>query len=116
MEHTITLLDFGAKEDNSPSEVFRTHIVELCDAFAANLDRITNGLFAKKLIGQSVLQTTTTEGISTFKKSSKVVHTLYNALLHHENPEQYLSKIFDVLLKEDDQTLTDIVMRIKANL
>ena len=116
MECIVTPLDSTATKDHSPSEIFRAHIDELCDAFAANLDRITNGLFSKKLIGQSVQQSTTTEGITTYEKSSKVVYTLYYALVRHENPEHYLTKIFDVLLKEDDQTLTDIVMKIKANL
>ena len=102
-------------EKTNPSEIFRTHIDDLCDAFAVHFDRIINGLFAKKLIGQSVLESATTEGVSNYCKASKLVHILYGLLLVHKDPDQYLVKICDVLLKQHDQVLTDIVISIRTD-
>ena len=96
-------------EESSPSDTFRIHLHHLCDAFAANLDRISDSLFANGLIGEAVLQSTTIDGVSNYRKARQVVHELYNQLKTHSQPEQYLTMICDVLLKQNDQRLTDIV-------
>ena len=36
-------------------------------------------------------------------------------LLVHKDPDQYLAKICDVLLKQQDQILTDIVISIRTD-
>ena len=58
----------------------------------------------------------TIESGSNYQKASKVVHELYNQLQAHRKPEQYLTKICNVLLKQDDQRLKDIANSIKAKL
>ena len=95
---------------------FRIHLDDLCDAFATNLDWLTNGLFARGIIGQAIQQSTTIEAISDYRKTSKLVHELYKQLQSHNDPKQYLTKICDVLLKQHDQRLIDIVSNIKAKL
>ena len=73
-------------------------------------------MFAEKLIGQAIQQSTSIEAISDYRKASKLVHELYKQLQSHNDPKQYLTKICDVLLKQHDQRLTDIVNNIKAKL
>ena len=58
----------------------------------------------------------TIESGSKYQKASKVVHELYNQLQAHRDPEQYLSKICDILLKQDDQRLKDIANKIHDKL
>ena len=59
----------------------------------------------------------TTEGQSNYQKASKVVHELYSQLQAQRDPEQYLTKVCDVLLKQDDQRLLkDIANSIKEKL
>ena len=58
----------------------------------------------------------TTEGQSSYQKASKVVHELYSQLQAQRDPELYLTKICDVLLKQDNQRLKDIANNIKAML
>ena len=100
----------------SPSEIFRTHIADLSKPVASSLEDIADRLFSERLIGQDLLQSTTTEGVSKDQKARKVVHELFNILQVHRDPEQYLTKICDVLLKQDDQRLKDIANSIKVNL
>ena len=105
----LPFIFIGSKEEPNPSDIFRVHLDHLCDAFAANLDRISDSLFANGLIGEAVLQSTTIDGVSNYRKARQVVHELYNQLKTHSKPEQYLTMICDVLLKQNDQRLTDIV-------
>ena len=102
------------EEKPNPSETFRTYIPDISKAIASCLDEVADKLFAEKLIGQAVLQSTTAEGISNYRKASKVVHELYNQLQAHRHPAQLLTKICDVLLKENDQKLKDIANSIKV--
>ena len=102
------------EERPNPSETFRTYIPDINKAIASCLDEFADKLFAEKLIGQAVLQFTTAEGVSNYRKASKVVHELYNQLQAHRHPVQLLIKICDVLLKENDQKLKDIANSIKV--
>ena len=99
----------GSEEEHNPADIFRIHLDHLCDAFTANLDRISDSLFANGLIGEAVLQSTTIDGVSNYCKARQVVHELYNQLKTHSQSKQYLTMICDVLLKQNDQRLTDIV-------
>ena len=54
--------------------------------------------------------------ICLFISCRKVVHELYSQLQAHSEPKQYLIKICDVLLKQDDQRLKDIANNIKDKL
>ena len=105
----MSFICVGSEEEHNPADIFRIHLSHLCDAFAANLDRISDSLFANGLIGEAVLQSTTIDGVSNYHKSRQVVHELYNQLKTHSQPEQYLTMIYNVLLKQNDQRLTDIV-------
>ena len=99
-------------EESNPSEIFRTHSADLSEAIATDLDRVTDRLFAEKIIGQSKVQFTTTVGVSNYRKARKVVHELFNLLQAHKNPKQYLTQICNVLLKQDDLRLRDIANNI----
>ena len=91
-------------------------MADFTKAIASNLDEITDRLFSERLIGQDVLQSTTTEGISNYRKARKVVHELFNSLQAHRDPKQYLTILCDMLLKQDDPRLRDIANSIKAKL
>ena len=109
-------LSTAIEEESEPLEIFRNHISDLSKGFASCLYEITDSLFSERLIGQNVLQSMTTEGQSNYQKASKVVHDLYSQLQSHREPELYVTKICDVLLKQDDQRLKDIANNIKAML
>ena len=91
-------------------------MADLIKAITSNLDEITDRLFSKRLIGQDVLQSTTTEGVSSYRKARKVVHELFNLLQAHRDPKQYLTTLCEVLLKLDDPRLRDIANNIKTKL
>ena len=101
-------------EESIPSEIFRTSMADLTKAIASNLDEITDRLFSERFIGQDVLQSTTTEGVSNYRKARKVVHELFNLLQAHRDPKQYLTLLCEVLLKQDDPRLSGIANSIKA--
>ena len=112
----IFIFSTTIEEESGPSEIFRNHISDLSKRFASCLYEITDSLFSERLIGQSILESMTTEGRSNYQKASKVVHELYSQLQSHRDPEQYLCKICDVLLRQDDQRLKDIANNIKTKL
>ena len=91
-------------------------MANLIKAIASNLDEITDRLFSERLIGQDVLQSTTTEGVSNYRKARKVVHELFDLLQAHRDPKQYLTLLCEVLLKLDDPRLRDIANSIKGML
>ena len=101
------------EEKPNPSETFRAYIPDISKAIASSLDEVADRLFAEKLIGQAVLLSITAEGVSNYCKASKLVHELYNQLQAHRHPVQLLTKICDVLSKED-QKLKDIANNIKV--
>ena len=111
----IFLFSTAIEEASLTSEIFCNHTSDLSNVFASYLYEITDSLFSEKLVGQSVLQSLTTEGQSNYQKASKVVHELYSQLQAHRDPEQYLTKICDVLLRQDNQRLKDIANKIKLN-
>ena len=91
-------------------------MADLIKAIASNLDEITDRLFSERLIGEDVLQSTTTEGVSNYRKARKVVHELFNLLQAHRDPNQYLVTFCEVLLKQGDPRLRDIANNIKGKL
>ena len=92
----------------------------LVDAITDNLDRVTNGLYAKGLIPmETVNHIQTTTGISHSRKSSQLVSVLQQQLVSigkqsesSLNPEQYLIDICHVLINQQHRTLTDIATSI----
>ena len=107
---------FPAQVEFIPSEIFRTNMADITKAIASNLDEITDRLFSERLIGEDILQSTTTEGVSNYRKARKVVHELFNLLQAHRDPKQYLTILCEVLLKLDDPRLRDIANNIKGML
>ena len=103
------------KESNT-SEIFQSHSADLITSIASDLERITDRLFAENIIGQAIVQFTTLGSESNYSKARKVVYELYSQLQAQRNPKQYLSKICDVLLKQNDQQLKDIANSIIAKL
>ena len=90
---------FPAQVEFIPSEIFRTKMADITKAITSNLDEITDRLFSERLIGEYILQSTTTEGVCNYRKARKVVHELFNLLQGHRNPKQYLTHISNVHLK-----------------
>ena len=113
--YVLSIISVQVDESN-PSEIFHTHSADISEAIANDLDRVTDRLFAEKIIGQSIVQFTTTEGVSNYRKARKVVHELFNLLQAHRNPKQYLTQICNVLLKQDNPRLRDIANSIIAKL
>ena len=103
-------------KEPSSSEIFQSHSADLITSIASDLERITDRLFAENIIGQSIVQFTTVGSEINYSKARKVVYELYSQLQAHSEPKQYLTKICDVLLKQDDQRLKDIANTIKAKL
>ena len=103
------------KESNT-SEIFQSHSADLITSISSDLERITDRLFSENIIGQAIVQFTTLGSESNDFKARKVVYELYSQLQAQRNPKQYLSKICDVLLKQNDQQLKDIANSIIAKL
>ena len=104
------------KNNQNTSEIFQSHSADLITFIASDLKRITDRLFAGNIIGQAIEQFTTLGSESNYFKARKVVYELYSQLQAQRNPKQYLSKICDVLLKQNDQQLKDIANSIIAKL
>ena len=54
----------------------------------------------------------TTEGVSNYRKASRLVNDLYNQLNACSESKQYLTEICDVMLEQDDQALKKIANQI----
>ena len=53
------------------------------------------------------------EGDTAYQKASKLVHELHRQIKSRKDAEQYLMKITDVLLTEEDKTLQDIAEQLR---
>ena len=104
------------EKEPKTSEIFRSHSADLITSIASDLERITDRLFAEDIIEQAIVDITTVGSESNYSKARKVVHELYSQLQAQRNPKQYLSKICDVLLKQDGQQQKDIANSIIAKL
>uniref|UniRef100_A0A1X7SQR2 CARD domain-containing protein n=1 Tax=Amphimedon queenslandica TaxID=400682 RepID=A0A1X7SQR2_AMPQE len=97
----------------NPKDILRTHSVKLTDAITTNLYRVTDALYAERLIPLDTkenIQTVT--GISDYRKSSQLVSVIQRQLESSLNPEQYLIDICHVLINQQHHTLTDIATSI----
>lgn len=93
----------------TPTTILRTNYVRLTDAITSNLDRVTNGLYAKELIPMDIVNFIQTAiGISDLRKSSQLVSVLQKMLRSSSDPNKYLIDTCHVLINQQCRTLTDI--------
>lgn len=101
-----------------PLDLFQSYIHILSKAIGseANFYRLSDILFANKLITQSVYLDVTTTPRPIYEKGSKVVHELYGLIQSSKKPEQTLQKICIVLQDTDDQTIKESAKEIMHQL
>ena len=99
-------------EDN-PNDILRIHFYGLVAAISTNLNRVTDALYAKSLISQGTTEEIQAKTeLNDYIKSTHLVSTTVKILVASLTPDQYLTDICHVLLKQEDPTLTDIVTNI----
>ena len=78
---------------------------------------VTQALHAKGIISFDVKdQILTAKGEGDNKKAIYLLHVLQRQLEAHSDPDQYLANICNVLINQQQQTLTDIAISILEQL
>ena len=105
---------------NNPSEIFRGHSADLCDALESiDVNRLANRLFSLFLINNEFRIKITELQSTSYKKAEMIVNELQRQLESAENnsdPVECLNKICEALLKMKDDTLTSIADDIRSQL
>ena len=91
-----------------PKEVFRTHSDDLATAISDSLFQVTNKLYAKRLIPRQTKDRMFVAAIDNYTKASELVNVIERQLKSSRDPEQYLTKVCDILKCQQQQTLVDI--------
>ena len=94
--------------NGDPSEIFRVHSASLCNAIEADPLRIVNSLIAEKLLSSHVRNDVTSMNGTAYDKATKIVGELQRQIIANDNPVQFLRQICDVLIKQEDKTLSNI--------
>lgn len=104
----------------NPSEIFRGHSADLCDAIESiDVSRLANRLFSMFLIDNECRIKITGLDSTSYKKAEMIVNELQRRLESAENnsdPVECLNKICEALLKMKDDSMTSIVDDIKSKL
>ena len=101
----------------SSSELLRIHSVEISRMITDILWNVAQALHAKGIISFEVKdQILTAKGEGDNKKAIYLLHVLQRQLEAHSDPDQYLVNICNVLINQQQQTLTDIAISILQQL
>ena len=101
----------------SSSELLRVNSVEISRMITDILWNVTQALHAKGIISFEVKdQILTATGEGDNKKAIYLLHVLQRQLGVHSDPDQYLVNICNVLINQQQQTLTDIATSILQQL
>ena len=96
--------------------MFRKQIAKLAEAIRPNFDRILDKFLSNNILTDTFIDDVTSiQGDSAYQKARKVVHELHRQITSHEDSDQYLSNICDVLLREEDQTLRSIATNMRRD-
>ncbi|XP_019854601.1 PREDICTED: uncharacterized protein LOC109583620 [Amphimedon queenslandica] len=98
----------------NPKDILRTHSAKLTDAIATNLYRVTDALYAERLIPLNTKEEVYARatGLNDSRKSSQLVNVLQKQLGASLNPKQFLIETCHVLTKQQHCILTDIATSI----
>ena len=101
----------------SSSELLQVNSSKICDSISPVLYKVTDALYAKQLISLQTKEEMLIMGVMTdYTKASKLMSVLQRQLEVHSDPDQYLVNICNVLINQQQQTLTDIAISILQQL
>ena len=101
----------------SSSELLQVNSSKICDNISPVLYKVTDALYAKQLISLQTKDEMLIMGVMTdYTKASKLMSVLQRQLEVHSDPDQYLVNICNVLINQQQQTLTDIAISILQQL
>ena len=102
---------------HSSSELLQVNSSKICDNISSVLYKVTDALYAKQLISLQTKEEMLVMGVMTdYTKASKLMSVLQRQLEVHSDPDQYLVNICNVLINQQQQTLTDIAISILQQL
>lgn len=99
-----------------PSEIFRTHSANLCDAIEADPLRIVNRLNAAKLIAPNIQKDVKSMSGTSYDKADKIVEEIQRQLDANNSPVEFLTKICEFLQQQTDSILIDIGNKMMTQL
>ena len=101
----------------SSNELLQVNSSKICDNISPVLYKVTDALYAKLLISLQTKDEMLVMGVMTdYTKASKLMSVLQRQLEVHSDPDQYLVNICNVLINQQQQTLTDIAISILQQL
>ena len=101
----------------SSNELLQVNSSKICDNISPVLYKVTDTLYAKQLISLQTKEEMLIMGVMTdYTKASKLMSVLQRQLEVHSDPDQYLVNICNVLINQQQQTLTDIAISILQQL
>uniref|UniRef100_A0A1X7UE85 Uncharacterized protein n=1 Tax=Amphimedon queenslandica TaxID=400682 RepID=A0A1X7UE85_AMPQE len=101
---------------DTPNDILRMNYATLIDALTNTLYRVTNGLYAKGLIPMETVNHIQTAASSDVVKSGQLMSVIQRQLESSLNPEQYLTKMCQVMVNQQHCTLTRIATSIAHQL
>uniref|UniRef100_A0A1X7UDS7 NACHT domain-containing protein n=2 Tax=Amphimedon queenslandica TaxID=400682 RepID=A0A1X7UDS7_AMPQE len=106
----------SAISGDTPNDILRMNYATLIDALTNTLYRVTNGLYAKGLIPMETVNHIQTAASSDVVKSGQLMSVIQRQLESSLNPEQYLTKMCQVMVNQQHCTLTRIATSIAHQL
>ena len=103
-----------------PRALFQEKSADITDAISANLLGVANELYSRKLISKQTKEEMLTPGIANYRKASKLVHDV-EVLLgissdSDSDPRQFLIDFCQVLINQQQKTLTELSVSILEKL
>ena len=99
-----------------PRALFKKESARIITAVSANLYKVTDELYSKELIPHQTKQEMLVPAIDNNAKASKLLLVVEEQLECSSNPGQYLFDFCQVLINQQQQTLTEISVSILEQL
>ena len=93
--------------------MFREHSADITQCISLDVMRVTDRLFAAKVIPEALRnEISTVLGLDDYKKANKLTVHIQNTLSSHSNPIEYLTDVCYALFLIDNETLKSILISI----
>ena len=99
-----------------PRALFKEESAHIVAAVSANLLGVANELYSKKLISEHTKEEMLTPGTDNYSKASKLLHDVEGLLGISSDPHQFLIDFFQVLINQQQKTLTELSVSILEKL
>ena len=96
--------------------LLRVNLANICDNISPVLYQVADALYAEQLIALRTKEEMLIMSITDYTKATQLMSVLLRQLEVHSDPDQYLVNICNVLINQQQQTLTDIAISILQQL